>query len=158
SQKDIETILMTQQKNVSWYIGGRSHINIASEPSSCFAIVTRDERVVVVNNIEAKRLIDEELASAIANQRTATKAWSWYEPHTRDTSIQTLTAGKSIKTDVELENDFLEIRSIIPDSRLDELRKLGVLTAQAIEQTAKDIQQGDSEYKIAGKLAFRCYE
>ncbi|HLU21243.1 MAG TPA: M24 family metallopeptidase [Bacillaceae bacterium] len=158
SQKDTETILMTQQKNVSWFIGGRTHINIASEPSCCFVLVTSDECVLIVNNIEAKRMIDEELASDIANEITDTKVWNWYEPHTRDTIIQTLTAGKSIKTDVELENDFLEIRSIIPDSRLDELRKLGVLTAQAIEQTAKDIQQGDSEYKIAGKLAFRCYE
>lgn len=153
------SILITQQKNLSWLLGGRTFVNIASEPGCCQYLITADQSVLFVNNIEAKRLEEEEIAADIWEQTNIVEVWDWYNPGSREQKLRSYIADRApLKTDVELEARFLEFRSMIGEDRIEEFRQLGRLTSEATEKAAFDVVQGDSEFTIAGRLAYRCYE
>jgi Xaa-Pro aminopeptidase len=152
-------ILITQQKNLSWLIGGRSHVNIASEPGCCFFLVTEDKCILIVNNIEEKRLEEEEIQPGIWAETDKVEVWQWHSPANRERLVRSyLREGGMYKTDVDLEAKFLALRSVLDEDQIVEMRQIGNLTSEAIEQAALDIERGDSEYTIAGRLAYRCYE
>ncbi|CAG7616089.1 M24 family metallopeptidase [Paenibacillus allorhizosphaerae] len=152
-------ILITQQKNLSWLLGGRCHVNIASEPGCCQYLVTNDKNVLFVNNIEAKRLEEEEVRSDLWEQTDAVEVWDWFNPGSREQKLRTHIAGRApLKTDVELEAVFMELRSVLDDDRIEDFKQLGRLTAEATEKAAFDVKPGDTEFAIAGRLAYRCYE
>ncbi|TDF98057.1 M24 family metallopeptidase [Paenibacillus piri] len=152
-------ILLTQQKNLSWLLGGRSHINLASEPGCCNVLVAGGKCVLIANNIEAKRLEEEEIPSDVWAGIDTVEVWSWFNPADRERLLRLhLAEGAPLKTDVELEARMLKLRSIIDDDRIGELKQIGRWTAEAIERAALDIHPGDSEYTIAGRLACQCYE
>ncbi|GGD61602.1 M24 family metallopeptidase [Paenibacillus nasutitermitis] len=158
-RSNTDAVLMTLQKNISWFTGGRSHVNIASEPACCSILITRIHCVIVINNIESGRLLEEEMSSEFAKAVTSWEIWSWHEPGKKEALIRKhLADTEFMKTDAQLEPEFLNLRSIIPQDRFLEMKRLGQLTGEAIEQTATEIQKGDSEFLIAGKLAYRCYE
>jgi len=152
-------ILLTQQKNINWLFGGRSHINLASEPGCCNYLVTNDTCILIVNNIEAKRLVEEEIQNDVWAETDVVEVWDWFNPSDRAKLLQSHVAkGSPLKTDVELEMQFLDLRSIVDEDRIEEVKQIGRRTAEAIEEAARDSKCGDTEYTIAGRLAYRCYE
>lgn len=152
-------LVVTQQKNISWLLGGRSHVNIASEPGCCMVVVAGGRCTLVANNIESARLQEEEIEPDALDGLESACVWNWFEPADKERIVRELTAGLGPpKTDVELEARFQELRSAADEERWDDWRQLGLLTSEAIEQAALELARGDSETKIAGRLAYQCYE
>lgn len=152
---------LTLQKNISWLIGGRTHVNTASEPACCQVFVTRDECVLIANNIECRRLLEEEIGFAEGEGGlTRAEQWNWFEqPAALNAIVQRLSSGKAkVVTDAELEGALLKLRATFEPVELDRLREFGRLTADAIDQAAMAVERGDTEFKIAAKLAYHCLE
>jgi Xaa-Pro aminopeptidase len=158
-QQQIDGIILQHQKNVSWLIGGRSHVNMASEPACCVFIITRMNCVLISNNIESDRLIEEEMGLTNDQDLITVKIWPWNHPDLKNKIISQYSAqiDKS-KMDGELENELLQLRSRVDEEDELELLLLGQLTVDAIEQTALNIAKGQSEFQIAGELARHCLE
>ncbi|SDJ77957.1 M24 family metallopeptidase [Sediminibacillus albus] len=147
-----EGIVLTQQKNVSWLVNGRSFINTATEKSVAVILVTDTSLVLFVNNIEKERLVDEEF-DMIFDQ---IEVYPWHTPGQLDQLIAKHSRGKHIAGEEAFENQLLHLRTVMTDKDIEELRDLAKQTAQAIEQAAFEIVQGDSEYQIAGRLMRSC--
>jgi Xaa-Pro aminopeptidase len=158
-QRQIDGIMLQHQKNVSWLIGGRSHVNIASEPACCVLIITRINCVLISNNIESDRLIEEEIGLGNDRDAITVKAWPWNQPELKNKIISQYSSQiDKFIIDGELENELLQLRSRVDKEDESELLKLGELTADAIEQTALNIVRGQTEFQIAGELARQCLE
>ena len=158
-ERNIEALRFTMQKNVSWLIGGRTHVNTASEPACCQVIVTGAECVLIANNIEKRRLIEEEIAHGDSDTAIRAESWLWCEPGQLAEAIHgVVSAYTRVCTDIELEGQLLLLRTIHASEDTDKLLEIGRLTADAIEQAAFDVERGDTEFRIAGKLAMRCWE
>ncbi|WP_165967099.1 Xaa-Pro peptidase family protein [Jeotgalibacillus sp. S-D1] len=151
-QNSIEGLLFTLQKNVSWLTGARSFINSASEKSIAAILVTSDKVILIVNNIESNRMIEEEIQGTIDIVET----FPWYEPEKSTNIIQKYTDLLAMKVDLELENELLQLRLTVLEEEKDSLFLLGRQTAEAIEQTAFNLAIGDSEFEVASYLAREC--
>jgi len=152
----VDGILLTLQKNVSWFLEGRSHVNVASEAACCNVLITTNECRLIVNNIEAKRLLEEECESG--SLFTSVDVWNWYEPGQRETLLQRLKEVSVIVHDVDIEPHMLQIRSVLDEKQQEKARLLGRLTSEAMEETAMRMKRGETEFQIAGRLAAACYE
>lgn len=59
-------IVLTQPMNLSWLLGGRMQIGIAGSGAVCTAVINDAEVVLITNNIEARRLQEEEVGESPA--------------------------------------------------------------------------------------------
>jgi Xaa-Pro aminopeptidase len=150
--RGLDGMLLTQQKNVAWLTSGRCFINMATETAVAFILITREAVTLIVNNIEEKRLLEEELDGEF--DRIA--VFPWFEPDKREEIIAAFTAQAEIATDTACEQDLLPLRTALHDDELPAIRSLGRDAAEALEQTVFELQQGQTEYEIAGQLARQC--
>ena len=56
-------IVLTQPMNLPWLLGGRMQIGIAGSGAVCTAVINDAEVVLITNNIEARRLQEEEVGN-----------------------------------------------------------------------------------------------
>ena len=157
--QNADAVRLTLQKNISWLIGGRTHVNIAAEPACCQFFVSQDECVLIANNIETRRLLEEEIGFAEEGGITRVEQWNWFDPTGLNAIINGLVSGKRrVVTDAELDGALVALRTKFDRDDLEQLREYGRLTADAVNKAAFDVERGDTEYKIAGKIAFHCLE
>ncbi|RBW69732.1 M24 family metallopeptidase [Bacillus taeanensis] len=150
-EENIDGILFTQQKNVSWLTGGRSFVNTASEKAVAFILVTPASNCLIVSNIEAERLIDEEVKCHF----DCIEVYPWYEPQRID---EFLAKEGTVQSDITLEHKLVSLRTVLTSEDEIQLRVLGKDTAAAIERTTFELKQGETEYEIAARLAKNCIE
>lgn len=155
----LDAVHLSQQKNVSWLIGGRSHVNTASEQACSQWIISEDECVFISNNIEHVRLMEEEIGLQNSQFITDALIWPWQSPEKlAELTTARLKLYRSVQKDEEAESWMLYLRTVFEDEDIPILKEMGSLTSEALEQTAFAIRPGDTEYQIAGKLAQECWE
>ncbi|TNJ64962.1 M24 family metallopeptidase [Paenibacillus hemerocallicola] len=156
----LDAVVLTLQRNVSWLAGSRSHINTASEPACCKLVVTARDVYLVASNIEAERLAEEEFVpSGFAPALCGVFVWPWHEPAVQERLLAELLAGSSrIGTDADMEAEFRGLRTVLHPLELDEWSGLGELAGEALEETAARIAAGQSEFELAAMLARNCLE
>lgn len=148
-EEQIEGILFTRQKNVSWLTAGRSFVNSATEQSIASILITLTSSTLIVSNIEAERLMDEEFKMPFDQ----IKVFPWYEPERMGDFVAKQSNEANIQDDLSLDLKLLSIRSTLTRDEGHRVRELGRDTAKAIEETAFEIQAGQTEYEISARLA-----
>ncbi|TYS52380.1 M24 family metallopeptidase [Rossellomorea marisflavi] len=144
AESHTKAVLLTQQKNVSWLTGGRSHVNPATERAVASILLTGEDVTLFVNNIESKRLIEEEFGSHFDDVRE----FPWYEP----LSLEGYT------TDQELEGILQPLRTVVLSGEKEEVKTFGIETGAAIESAAFHLTRGMTEFEVAGIMARACWE
>lgn len=158
-EEGIDAVTVALQKNVSWLTGGRSHVNTADISACCAFVVTSERCYFLANNIEARRLLEEEVAAPGFERLVELQIWPWNSPQERGRLMVRLTEGmESVRTDAELEAVFLRLRTEVCPEELEAWRTLGRLTGEAIGEAAHKLRRGQSEFAIAGLLAQECWE
>ncbi len=150
--KGKSAILLGFQNNISWLLRGRTFVNIAAVKGVAEIIVNADGLFVICNNVEAKRLAEEEFPSGIT-----IKTYNWFSPVERDKIIGELTANKYI-SDADCENELRNLRSIMTENEQKTYISLGKDCAEAMQKTCFSVKQGMSELQISGLLAANCIE
>lgn len=145
----LDGILLTEQKNVSWFMSGRSFINQASETGVVFFLILKDKVMMIANNIEGQRILEEELRVRIDQIET----FPWHAPEKREELLKAYSSKYQIATDKQLDQELLSLRTTMTPDNLKDLKELGRDVASAIEETAFNLKQGDTEFAIAGQLA-----
>lgn len=137
TERQLDGIILQHQKNVSWLMGGRSHVNTASEPACCQFVVTGTDCILVANNYELERLIEEELKLGDHRNLFQAEVWPWHRPGKRNEIIDRYVSDlRACVTDNEPEHELLQLRSTVDEWDEPALKSLGGLAADAIEQTA----------------------
>lgn len=154
--KELGGILITKQCNFSWMTHGRAYIGMATEAACANILVTKDSVYLISSKIEKERLLVEELT----NIKECIEAieYPWFEDDKKSTAINNLLKGNTLMTDVELEEEFVELRSTLLELDIELLRILSAQTAQMVEETCKEISKGMSENEIAGLISQKLWE
>jgi Xaa-Pro aminopeptidase len=147
--------LLASQPNFSWITGGgRGHVSIASERAVAAVLVTADAAYLLADNIERRRLEEEELPGHPFQVRE----FSWW-------SSSLLDEARRLVPEAELASDLpgfghplsategVRLRNPLLPEEMERYRKLGEDVAVALTHAALHCRPGLSEHQLAGMLA-----
>ena len=158
-QRDLSGVLFSTQANFAWITGGgQSHVSIGDSAGVASVLVTRDAVAVLTSNIEAARLVDEELQDVPIEVVT-------YEWHRQDPE-RPLVAERSDPARVVSDSSWAGLRNegealahlryTLSPTEIDRYRALGVDAAVSVEEASLSARPGDTEMEIAGRVAELC--
>lgn len=146
-EEDLHGVLITKSVNFTWLTGGRPYVNFLMEGACAQIWVDREKAVLISNNIEAERLLEEELAGLPLDLISL----SWWEAQPATEIAAKLSEGKPWKTDDQMVR-FASLRWTLNEEEVDRFRALGRDAAFLLEKVAQEIQPGDTELQIARKI------
>jgi len=152
--RHIDALLLKRASSFAWATcGSSSYINTASSYGEAALLITSKGRYLITNNIEAKRLVNEEL---LDKQGWTPKVSMW---HKTDSSISDLTKGLRVGADcdfqgsIDLSAEIARMRVNLLPIEQDRFRTLGKVCARAMENAIHAVRPGMSEFEISGLLA-----
>jgi Xaa-Pro dipeptidase len=153
AETDFNGLLLTRPHNLAWLtVGGDPR---RGDETRFAAFVTPEARVIIASNVDSSQLFDREL-NGLGFQL---KERPWHEP--REVLCQDLCRGRSVASDngiggtPNVDSQLLDLRTPLMESEWSQLRALGRALAHAVEATARQFSQGDTEAEVAGQLAHR---
>lgn len=148
NREGIKNLLIKSQAGFTWLTGGRPFINRAADIACGYLLVTDQKVYLVASNIEAGRLIVEELDGL-----PVTKVeYPWWDPTAMDAVINDLCGDDLLFNDLELGSKFSRLRWDLIPEELFRFSRVGGMVAQTLEKVAFAVTPGDSEEKVAALL------
>ncbi|MEA4907309.1 MAG: M24 family metallopeptidase [Anaerolineaceae bacterium] len=150
----LDALLLRQASNFAWATcGAASFINRADSLGAATLVITPQRRLVVSDNIEAPRLMNE---AGLGQQGWESATQPWY---TGQDPLAALIQGVRAGADfaypgaLDLAGELSALRLPLTTQEGQRFRRLGRLCAQGMEQAARAVVPGMSEYEIAAALA-----
>jgi Xaa-Pro dipeptidase len=147
-------LVFTTQASFAWFTcGADSHVGIGTDLGSVSLLITSDAKYIICDNIEAPRILDEELAGQGFEFRT----YSWWESSPAD-EIAKLAKGP-IGADTSLAgtrllgSEIAQLRYSLTGPEVERYRWLGKASGECIAETGREIRPGMTEHEIAASLA-----
>ena len=154
-QQSLDALLISRQDNFAWLsCGGDNHVGIATDLGSASLLITQDEKWLVCDNIESRRVMEEELEEL----GFKSSPFNWWEDGIAN-ALEKLTRGGALGADLPLVGDkfvgkeLARLRySLLPDE-VERYRWVGKHVAQCMENACQAVKPGMTEHEIAGLLA-----
>lgn len=154
----LDGVLLSSVANFAWFTaGGDSHVENHSKIGVASLLITKSKRFLLTNNIEAERIVTEQLKDM--DDFFEVVIYDWYDPNGEERAVHKLAKNLKIASDVPKPNtsllptDFSSLRFILTESEVARYRWLGRTTAEAFEAGAKAIEPGMTEYEMEALLA-----
>jgi len=151
-----DALVLTTQANFAWITGGGdNHLVLASDAGVASVLVTREAKVVVTNNIEAERIMAEEIAAPGFDLQ----AVEWLAPGGAKAKIGELTRGLKVASDTGTAGSAVEaarvaeLRYSLTPEEIGKYRQLGAHVGQCIGTVCQGLRPGVTENEVAGRLA-----
>ncbi len=147
----LDALAISTTANFAWLTcGGSNYVGIASEAGVATAIITRDAKYIVCNNIEAGRIADEEVSGQGFNFAT----FLWYEPR-NDQIIREIAGGGVLGSDVPIEGAKDVAAALDPyryslaSEEIERYGRVGRIAGTSLATTAGEVEPGMTEHEIA---------
>jgi Xaa-Pro dipeptidase len=154
-KEGLDAVALFSLSNFFWITGGADcHVVSSTDKGSAAVVITKEEKYAVTSNIEANRIMTEELRGK-GYQMTS---FNWHEKPLAQ-AVQELTEGMLVGSDVPMpgmklvEDELCNLRLTLTPDEVARLRKLATEASECMEITCSEIKQGDTEYFIASKLS-----
>lgn len=148
SQKGFSGLWISSVVNFAWLTGGRAFVNIADESASGRILITQNDVYLVATNNEVPRLIDEELYGF--NLKII--EYPWYTAF-KDEFLKFEKINNPLISDKELEPEISILRKRLSNREVELTKLLGKKSAEIVESCCKNVNVGDKECEIAGRLS-----
>ncbi|MBU7004083.1 MAG: aminopeptidase P family N-terminal domain-containing protein, partial [Theionarchaea archaeon] len=150
----LTALCFTTSKNFAWFsCGGDNHVEITNRKGVATVVVTPEDKYLVTNNIEAGRMVAEE----IENQGFSVMETPWHDDKRYD--IIKDIGGNKIGTDFAfpcaelMDEQMASMRYSLTPGEIDRYREVGRLTGAALEESCEEIEPGQTEHEIGSVLA-----
>ena len=152
-RKGLEALLISRQANFAWLTcGGDNHVGIATEVGSASLLVTREAKWLVCDNIEAGRVMEEELGGLDYQQ----SPYQWYEgslPQAVGKLVRGKLGADTPMADAGLvESDLARLRYSLLPEEVQRYRWLGARCGEVMRYAAGAAEPGMTEHEIAGLI------
>lgn len=154
--KGFDALLIQSPAMFAWFSGGAS--NQRGQATAFAAILlTAEARVILTSQVDSPQLFDRELNGLGFHLKE--RPWTEAPLTLRDDCVR----GRKIASDLCypgttcLAEDLIDFRLSLIERERDLLRDLGRKVAHAVEATARGLQQGETEFEVAGQLMHRLY-
>lgn len=148
-------VLLKRQANFSWMTGGGLNlVGITTELGATSLLITKKEKYLISNNIEAPRMIDEEGLEA---QGFIVKTYPWYEDQ-ETASVKALVEERLLGSDVPFPGavtateEIARLRYSFTTEEVERYRWLGERASLALERTLQETRKGEKESEVVGRL------
>ncbi len=162
AENGLKGAILGRSDNFAWLGCGGSNVVDSSQETGVAALAVRKGRVTLIaNNIEAERLLTEELDGLDV---AATEVFPWHEPARRAAIIKRLAARGRFAADdgsaglPALPDGFPRLRYALTETEIERYRVLGRDAAAAVESAGRDVEQGITEADVAALTAAECLE
>ncbi len=146
-------IIFSTYSNLCWLGVKRPNVLSISENVVVKIIVTKDDIILVANNIEIHRILQEEIYSEI-KEYFQLKSFQWYMV---DSTILDYEKNEYIE-DFLIEDKIKQHRIILSQSDIKNSIKLGKDIASIVENSLQYIKKGRTEREISGEMIKMCTE
>jgi len=150
----LDAIVLRRVSSFAWATaGGASYVNAATDLGEAALVVTRDDRIVVTNDIEAPRLAAEQ---GLARQGWRMIASPWLGGI--DGAIAAETRGLAVGSDapardeVDLRVAVARLRAALRVEETRRFRDVGRRCAAAMAEAVQATSPGQTEHEIAGHM------
>ena len=157
-EHQLDGVCLSSVANFAWFTGGGdSHVENHNKFGVASILFTHDKATVVTSNIEAERILKEQLTGV--EQEFDFEVFPWYQPEKEVEIISGLTKGLRIASDsvradtAPLAGDFNHLRYRLTEAEVVRLRWLSQRVGSVTEATARAIQPGMTEHEIEALLA-----
>ena len=154
-----EALLINSQANFAWLTGGgENYVYIGDAAGEAYLLIVPDRTYLLTNNIEVRRLQDEEVTSLPFEAVT----WSWRRGGDAGERVASLCDVSKAVSDLgslglpKVSDGFNELRYTMSPPEILRYRRLGQEAAQAVEAVCLSFEPGDTELEIAASLAYQC--
>ncbi len=149
----VDVVTLNSVANTAWITAGAAtYVNEATDTAASSIAVTMDRAYVLTTSIEAPRLRQEEKLEDMGLELVEEP---WYDYGKR---LSSLLANKHAAQDgpgsgVDMSADVRQLRSILQAEEVVRLRHASILAAEAMDEVARSVHPGISEYEVAARLA-----
>lgn len=154
-----EALLINSQANFAWLTGGgENYVYTGDAAGEAFLLIVPDRVYLLTNNIEVRRLQDEEVAGLPFEAVT----WPWHSGDTAREKVASLCDSSKAVSDLgslgipKVADGFNELRYTMLSPEILRYRRLGQEAAQAVEDVCRNFEPGDTELDIAALLPYQC--
>jgi len=146
ADKGVECMLVGQANTFAWLTGGRCYVPTIEEAGPAKAFIDKDKAVIITTAIEEHKMKNQECPG----WEVRAAAWAGL-PGTMDAIQDELVAGKAFETDSgSLGGDIKELMADLTEADMAAYIQLGKDIGEALEEAARSVSIGDSEYKVSG--------
>jgi Xaa-Pro dipeptidase len=158
-ERGLSGVLLTRPGGVSWVTAGAENPIVRGSDGGafCWVLVTQDSAVVITQNIEGPRLVQEEGLREIGFE---VMEHPWYAQDLWAETVGRL-AGEKLGADVrtfgsDVSAELIRMRLPLLPSERERYRVLGLDGAQSVEEALGELKAGESEREIAARVAEGC--
>lgn len=159
-REGLDALAITNIGNFAWFTcGGSNYVGIAAEVGAATAVITRDAKYIVCDNIEAPRIADEEVGAQGFEFRT----FPWHESG-RDSLISEIADGGRLGSDIPMKGavnvsaGLDACRQSLTEAEIERYKWLGQNAGECLSLACREIDPGMTEHEIAGVLDKHIYE
>ena len=148
--RDLEAVWFARPNSFAWLLGGDSVVDRDSPLGVAAAGYDGDEFHVVTDNIEATRLLHEELP----HEDVRVHRFQWYEGSLASgvEAVSPTPAAADFDVPGFADVDASAVRQPLSDADIEAYRELGRDAASAVERVCRELAPGDTEHEVASGL------
>jgi len=150
-----DAVLLARTENFAWFTGGGdSHVSLAAEGGVGALLAYRDHKMLITNNVERGRLMEEELAG----QGFAEEISPWTDD-ALVAAVARIAPGQKIASDIALpglaacEGEIARLRRSLTPEEVARYRALGRDAGEAVGEACMNVEPGMSEHEAGAALA-----
>ncbi len=150
----LDAVALSSIGNFAWFTcGGSNYVSVAAETGVAAAVVTRDGKYIVCDNIEARRMVEEE----VGGQGFEVRAYDWFEGK-KDEVIREIAGRGALGSDApmagakNIASALDPYRWSLTPEEIDRYGRLGRDMGESLSACAREIEPGMSEHEIAAVL------
>lgn len=154
--KGFDGIYLKRRCNFAWITcGGDNRIVDHSEVGWSGVLVTKDRAVLITDNTEMPRIVDEE----IIGLPLETLEYAWYKADLKPSLVK-VCGSDNIACDIEipglrqLPEDFDRLQYRLTDPEINRFRELGKVTSQVFTKIGRDIERKMTELDVASMVSY----
>jgi Xaa-Pro aminopeptidase len=151
-------MVLSTRANFAWLTGGgSSFVGLDAESGIARLVVTPDGQHVLTDNIEVRRLQDEELDRLPFEMDTG--RWDEYDPAAVALGMIKGRAGSDVPLAgaEDVGASFARLRWRLCAAEIERYREVAAAASRALAETAREIEPGMTEHEIAGRLMGRVF-
>jgi Xaa-Pro dipeptidase len=154
-RKGLDGVYLKKRSNFAWITcGADNRIVDHSEEGWSGVLITRDRPVLVTDNTEMPRMVDEEVHGLPIERHE----YCWYKSGLKD-SILEVCGSANVASDLEIEGlkrldpDFDRLQYRLTVQELERFRILGGETSRCFTRIGRQIERGMAETEVAAMVA-----
>ncbi|MCC7494507.1 MAG: M24 family metallopeptidase [Fimbriimonadaceae bacterium] len=149
----LDAVVVSRIDNLFWLCRADTHVGLNSEAGVAALVVTAEAATLVTSNIEAPRLQQEEFAVF----GLPLVSFPWFEGSTEAALAPLLAGCGAVGSDTPAPGrqlvNLAPLRYRLFEPELTAYRALGHEVGAAVGQVARELQRGETEFAVAGRLS-----